>query len=75
MILNEKWEVIRLIALSVVCVFGLVTCHGIDSYRNIRKQELDVEQLKAEATKAEAEAAKAKYLNQGRPFLNSFQGF
>lgn len=60
----DKWGAIKLIGLSIVCVFGLVTCSAIESYERVRQKELQVELIKAEAHKAEAEAVKAQILNQ-----------
>lgn len=53
--MNNKWEHIRAAAIAFFCVFGMVTCHGIDRYSHVELEKAKAR--KAEAQQHEAEAA------------------
>jgi hypothetical protein len=52
---NNKWENIRIAIVIFVCVFGMVTCHGIDTYSKVRLEETKTERVGAERDRAKAQ--------------------
>jgi len=53
--MNDKWEHIRAAAIAFICVFGLVTCHGIDRYSELEAEKAKTRKAEAAQHQAEAE--------------------
>jgi hypothetical protein len=53
--MNNKWENIRIAVVVFVCVFGMATCHGIDTYSKVRLEETKTERMEAERDRAKAQ--------------------
>lgn len=52
--MNNKWEHIRAIAVAFICVFGLVTCAGVDKYYMIEAERAKARKAEADQRQAEA---------------------
>jgi len=53
--MNSKWESIRSICIWFFCIFGLVSCHGVDQYFVSEIKKLDAVKAQAESDRAKAQ--------------------
>lgn len=53
--MDNKWDNIRIAIVVFVCVFGMATCHGIDNYAIVKKEETKARQAEAERDRVKAQ--------------------
>ena len=53
--MDNTWEHIRIAVVIIVCVFGMATCHGIDTYRMVHVEKTKTDRVEAERDKAKAQ--------------------
>lgn len=53
--MDNKWDNIRSAAVAFICVFGLVTCHGVDKYSYVATEENKARQAEAERDRVKAQ--------------------